>query len=231
MTEFVTFLPKDAGGTALWRAVVTVIDSTEQLIETDGLYGSHVPDAKAKLLLLEPGTYKLWVRADGHVFPFPSTIVVAEDDGPDADNPKVFDILASGSSVVPLVDGGGWCRVWGRALVQLPGSFPGREIDSFGVAENQATGSSTLVERSVLIHRVGTLKVGEASTLQHADNSRVGIDKNGRFEVLLRPETLYRIGMPGVRGLRYFLTGAGGTDADVETLIDGSKSAAPYTLI
>lgn len=230
MAEFITFDPQDSSGTSLHKAVISIIDSQNQILFTEA-FGVYLLALTINTVQLAPGTYTLWCRADGHIFTYPTSITIVEGDGPTAAAPRVIDVIATGTSVEATQSSSGWCRVFGNVGIDLPAGGPGRTSAGYGVVEETQYGTLQVYDRMVTMWRVSAMLPGEAATLQERERVDVSIDTNGRFEVLLRPQTLYRAAMPNIAGRQYFTTPLGGLDADIDTLIDTSKSSAPYELI
>jgi len=230
MAEYISFAPKTATNSDIGKVVVTVIDDQNQILLTEA-FGALVNHLEITVISLEPGTYTLWARADGHVFAFPTTITVNADDGPTALTPRVIDLVATGASTATEQSSAGFCRVYGWVGLDVPGGTVNRRAAGFGVVEKTQFGTNTEYDRTVRVWRISADIPGEAATLHTREALNYAIDRNGRWEALLTPESLYRVDMPNIAGQPYFTTPAAGLDAEVTTLIDANRSSAPYDLI
>ena len=230
MAEYVTFAPKDDQGALLHKAVISVIDDQNEILLTDS-FGVFLETVEIRTVQLEPGTYSAWVRADGYIFPFPLSFTVNLNDGPLASTPLVVDFTATGSSVEPAQSTSGWCRVFGHTGLDSPSGGVGRAASSYGVVEESQFGTRQVMPRDVVFWRVGPQVDGELTTLQRKERIEVAVDRNGYFEVLLVPETLYSVDLPNVTGRPFILTPAAGLEADVLDLVDASRVSSPYDLI
>ena len=233
MAEYVTFAPKDSSGNLLDRCFVTIVTPApgNEILMSGEEFGVLPESLQPNVVLLEEGDYVLWIRADGHVFTFNTPLTVAAGDGPDPANPLIVDLTATGSSVDPEQSASGWCQIYGHAGLDLPSCYPARSAMGFATTERLPRGNVQRYDRVIHIWRVDQARDGESSTLQEREYLNVSLDRNGYFEVQLLPDTLYRIGIPNIAGMRYFTSPAAGVSADVETLIDNTKSASPYELL
>lgn len=230
--SYITFAPKDTAGGDLEQAVVSVArDSSHELVVAGELFGAATLDVELNVIQLDVGDYYLWARAAGWIFPFPLAITIAPGDGPDALNPRVIDITATGSTVKPSQAVAQWSRIFGWCGVERAGNLATRRALAYGIVERRPSGQVVRSERAVEVIRIGASRDGESESLAGKESMTLAVDPNGYYEVIVEPETLYAIAVPNVRGVRYFTTPAAGVSSDVETLIDAGRSAAPYDMI
>lgn len=179
---------------------------------------------------LPPGEYVAAARADGYKFNFPISVEVPDQSAEPttANDPKIFNLVAESSLGTTS---GPVCRVTGTVPQPSPNSRPGTKVQEFGVPIR--VGDATVVgiaSFSVVFEVAELVHEGVSPTLAAGDRTRVSPDRHGYFEVYLRPDTLYRLHMPHVSGVRYLRTPDAGESADVETLIQEVSSLSVYDL-
>jgi hypothetical protein len=100
----------------------------------------------------------------------------------------------------------------------------------YGMTVRGETGALTTYDSKVAFLRIDTVS-NQAPQLAPAETVYVALDRNGRFEALLRPNSLYRISAPGVRGSPFIQTGEAGEQDELYDLIAASVSSSPYDLV
>jgi len=230
MAEYITFAPKDGDGVLIDRCFVSILSTGNEIIHSALEFGALPSSLLINTILLDEGDYLLWVRADGYIFPFLIPLTVSALDGPTESTPRVVDVQATGASTSPEQTAG-WAMVYGWAGLRLPGTTPSRGAQGYAVDERLPRGNIQRYDRVVHIWRVGPAREGESATLQDREYLNVAVDRNGYYEILLVPATLYRIAVPNVAGRRYFTTLGAGTSTEVETLIETTLSASPYEIL
>lgn len=78
--------------------------------------------------------------------------------------------------------------------------------------------------------QVGPSETSEMNSLQRRVTVRTFVDRNGYFSALLRPEMRYEAVVPGVAGVRYFVTGESGEIGVLEELITDSQSTSLFDI-
>lgn len=223
--QFVTFAARDAEENFLPQVWVRVYDSTGSLI-VDALFLTYSTINSPIVVTLPAGEYSAHVLADGHVFPYPYEFEVVEGMG---ETENEFGVITfDAESVSAPISSGLPFMVYGVLPTVAPsqtGSLLG-----YGITVKGETGALTVYDSKIAFLRVDTVS-NQAPQLAPAETVYAALDRNGRFEALLRPNSLYRISAPGVRGSPFIQTGAAGEKDDLYDLIAASVSSSPYDLV
>lgn len=228
MSEYITFVGLDPDGNVLDRVVVTVYDQDNALVVHD-MFGPGTPETGINKIAVPIGSYVATVRADGYIFPFRSPFFINVGDGATASNPRVI-AFQGRSSVRP--PGEVKCRVFGWIERGSPNSVANVERQSHGTTfDDGPTRHTALVAHSVSFNRVGASKAGEQRSLVDKARTRVSVDRHGFYEAELEPNAVYTVSVPNVVGLRYIVTPGPGAEANVEDLVDASRTIPLYELV
>jgi hypothetical protein len=225
---FFTFLGKDPDGNELPRVAVTVWDNSgEQLLLQTAVYGPYFPGEPTRVVQLPAGTYKAMALADGWLFAYPLTITIPEEQGLTVSTFIVVDVNASAHSgaqtaTLPAI-------VSGYAKAHTPSANLSLLGVGFGSQSRGPGGFAPVTPNPVVFAKV--LTSGDTPTLMTGPSQAVAIDLNGYFEVPLEPLTLYRVKVPGIHGFPFIRTGAAGTRANVDTLIETTEQLHAFEVI
>lgn len=228
MSEYVTFIGKDQDGNILDRVVVTLYDAAGARVLNDE-FGPGVPGQQMTAVALPVTVYRAWVRSPGYQFPWLAPISVNVGDGASISTARVIEFTGT-RTVPPALEVP--VRVFGWVSLPSPNATPGRKRLAGGTSfDDGPSRSAATVAHQISFRRVGPPKDGEVRALTTKGRFRVGSDPNGYFEAALEPETVYEVSIPGVSGTRFIQTPTAGSEAELESLIDASRSVFPYDLV
>ena len=226
--KYVTFVGRSHTGATLRAVTVRAFSPGDLRVVVDGEFGVYFPGEPFRLVHLEPGEYSASVAADGFIFDYPATFEIPDDEsGETADDPIVVELTAASPSVkegteLPF-------RLTGHITIPPPTASQRGSLGGFGVTYRGSQNYATTYRYEVHASRID--RVAGRPSLQSTDSVTAAADTNGRFEVLLLPNTLYSLSVPGIQGNVYIETGASGESGEMRSLVEALISTPTYELV
>ena len=156
-------------------------------------------------------------------FPLHYPIEIREGDGPTA--PTAFEVTIPGTtSEAPGTELP--CRIYGYVPTASPHAAAGSAVPSIGTTYSDGPSMGGVLVDANIWFRLQERADGEVRNLAGKERSRITADRNGYFDILLRPDCLYSVSLPNVAGVRYFRTPGAGVEAALEPLVDASKTTS-----
>lgn len=222
---YIQFVPYDPDEESVLKVCsVTIFDSNSNVVG-ENIHVGTFSEGYDQAIRLDEGTYTLWVQAPGFIFAFPTPLTVSDDLGGETiASPQMISLVAESVSTGTVTGTPGICRVWGVIEASLGSPDGSDEIAGYGARvltpnRTRLNNYETVTIRQIAEGVTGMFTVAEV---------RPRCSAEGRFEVVLRPDTLYCYIRPGVRGFRYFRTGDAGTDSHIEDLVQSGLSERIY---
>lgn len=222
MAEFISFVGRLPSGEATTYIVVTAYTEDGGLAFQES-FDLRTPGVTPTYIEVEPGTYYVTAKGDGVKFPLHYPVVVASGAGPTPSTSLTLEIPAT--STVPA--GTEFpCRVYGYLDTPSANALPGNAVASHGTTYSDGPSMGGVTVNHDIWFRLREGSTGEVRNLSGKGRLRVTSDRNGYFEALLRPNSLYSVSLPTVGGVRYLRTPGPGEEADVESLIQADKTTS-----
>jgi len=227
MIQYVAFLGRTPDGAAVPHITVLVYRPDGELVLQDEFplaEGGLIP----RSVELAAGDYLVTGKADGFKFELHQAILVPSA-GSTVDDPVLIELAGEstqlgGAGALP-------CRVSGRVASPSPSAAAGGSMPSHGTTfDTGPTLHSGMVTHRVWFKRVGAA-AGEMLSMSEKETILVNVDRYGYFEALLKPEAVYRVLVPNQVGSRYIRTPEASAEADIEALIDASRTESLSELV
>lgn len=214
----VTFLAKDVVTDEYASdVVVTVYRSNGEIVLRDEFHlGILVPTEK--FVLLNPGDYSIWLRADGYkgVWNHPVTI-------PDQEEDLVIEIPVETTVQAGLLPG---VLVFGWSKGATPDPTIGRAVPSHLATRYHGMYTfSTQTDSRITFKEI---KDSAKVDLLETTTFDTGLDRNGYFEVFVNPDTWYQVSFPGKSPIKVKIPSTG--PVDLRTLLVRSTRDFLYNL-
>jgi len=212
---FISFDLRTHEGYALRRGVVRLTSLSGSLILQRAFgVGADVPSE------IPEGTYLIHTTSDGFIF---NREQISLDDSSTSSksSPFIITLRAVSDSANPDSERPFYVHGW-LSVASVSRNVSQREIH--GIALFDGPMKSSPVTHNIWFELIGPKLLPEGSSMLSINRVRISADRNGYFVADLKPESTYKVALPGLKGFRFFKTGSSGLGSNLkELMIAGSQ--------